>query len=144
MTKRDNKTLDLFEIPRGPELLPGALDIDHHVRGLVSKLLKDTPLSRYQVAARMSELIGVEVSKHQLDAWTAESRDGWRFPLAYVPAFEAALGTYAITQLLAEKRGCTVNIGADALLAELGKIEHQEMDLKARKAALKQQLRDKR
>lgn len=39
----------------------------------------------------MSELTGDPISKDQLNAWTAESREKWRFPLEYLPAFEVAV-----------------------------------------------------
>lgn len=70
-----------FEVPAAPTPIPGALNMSTEMRGLVSNILKDCPKSRFEVAARMSELTGVEITKYQLDSWTAESRDGWRFPL---------------------------------------------------------------
>ncbi len=137
--KRQRSLLDL--IPREPAIVPGAMSVSKEVRGLLSDILKKTPKSRFKVAARMSELIGVEVTKFQLDSWTAESRNKWRFPLEYVPAFEAACETHDITAWLAQKRGCKILIGEDALLAELGKLERMEQELRARKKAIKQHLK---
>lgn len=136
----DSSTPDMFEIPIAVSPVHGGLDISGRLRHLLSELLKASPLSRYQVAARMSELTGHDISKHQLDAWTADSRDGWRFPLEYMPAFEAALETHAITGWLAELRGCRVLVGADALLAELGRIERAKQDLLAKEKVLKRRL----
>lgn len=75
----DNLTLDLFEVPVPTVPLPGALNFNLQLRHLLSEALKACPLSRIEVAARMSELTGDTITKHQLDAWTAESREGWRF-----------------------------------------------------------------
>lgn len=122
-TVRDLQTLDLFEVPTPRNPLPGALDVGLPVRHLLSDVLKASPLSRFEVAARMSELLGHEVSKHQLDAWTAESREGWRFPLEYLPALEVALETHQITTWLADLRGCKALVGKEALDAEIGKLE---------------------
>ncbi len=119
----DTLTMDFFEVPHEHDRLPGALNIGLQLRHLISDELKRSPLSRYQIASRMSELLGVEITKHQLDAWTAESRDGWRFPLEYLPALEAALETHAITRLISDVRGCRLLIGKEALNAELGKLE---------------------
>ena len=58
----------------------GSMDIDRFFRESISESLKNCPLSRYQVAARMSELTGQEISKAMLDSWTAESKEGHRFP----------------------------------------------------------------
>lgn len=133
---QDHLTLDLFEIPQASSL-PGSLAGGMDVRGLLSDALKRSPRSRFEIAARMSELTGTEITKNQLDSWSAESREGWRFPLEYAPSFETACESYALTQWLAAKRGCKVLVGEEALLAELGKIEQMELDLKQQKAALK-------
>jgi hypothetical protein len=93
--------------------------------------------SRFEVAVRMTELLGHEVTKHQLDSWTAESREGWRFPFEYAAAFEAACETYTLSELLARKRGCTVLIGEEAMMAEFGRLERMEAEIKSRKKALR-------
>lgn len=137
---RDTLTADMFEIPHEAANLPGALNINVQLRGLLSEEIKRCPHSRYELAARMSELIGHEISKHQLDAWTAESREGWRFPLEYLPALEVALETHALTRYIADLRGCRILVGREALEAELGKIEKQKRELARREKALKKVL----
>ena len=119
----DTLTLDLFEVPVERAPLPGALNVGLAVRHLLSELLKASEINRFDIAARMSELIGAEITKHQLDSWTAESREGWRFPLEYLPALEVACGTHRITTWLADLRGCKVLVGKEALDAEIGKLE---------------------
>lgn len=51
-----------------------------------------------------------------------------------------ACETYRLTEWLAAKRGCKLMVGKEALLAELGKIEQMEVELKAQKTALKRYL----
>ena len=138
----DTRTPDLFSVPSAPREAPGALNVGIELRHVLSAVLKTTPKSRFEVAARMSELLGVEVSKNQLDAWTAESREGWRFPLEYVLAFEVACESRALTEWLAERRGCRVLVGRDALFAELGRIEHHEAQLREQRRRLKRALDD--
>jgi len=121
--RQDNRTGDLFAVPAAPRTIPGSQNISIEIRHLLSDVLKKCPKSRYEIAARMSELLGVEISKHQLDSWTADSRDGWRFPLEYITAFEAACDTYEITEYIASQRGCSLNIGAETLTAKLGQLE---------------------
>ncbi len=133
----DTLTADMFEIPMEASKLPGELNINVQLRALLSEEIKHCPRSRYELAARMSELLGHEVSKHQLDAWTAESREGWRFPLEYLPALEVALETHSISRYLAELRGCRLLVGREALVNELGKIEKQKGELARREKALK-------
>lgn len=124
----DSLTLDLFEVPVARSPLPGALAIGPGLRHLLANLLKASPRQRFEIAAHMTELVGHEITKHQLDSWTADSRDGWRFPLEYLPAFEVAVQTHDITAWLADLRGCKVLVGKEALDAEIGKLERLKED----------------
>jgi len=120
---RDIKTMDLFEVPVPTAPLPGALNFGLVLRNLLSDQLKQSDKSRVDIAIRMSELTGETITKHQLDSWTAESREGWRFPLEYMPAFEAALETHAIGAWLADIRGGKLLVGREAIDAEIGRLE---------------------
>ncbi len=143
MSKRDQLTADLFDmvvVPVARTPKPGALDVGVQLRNLLSELMKASPLSRHQLAARMSELLGHEVSKHQLDSWTAESRDGWRFPLEYLPALEVALETHEVSAWLADLRGAKLAVGREALETQLGKLEHMKGELRKQEAAIKKLL----
>ncbi len=143
MSKRDSLTADLFDlvvVPVARTPKPGALDIGAQLRSLLSEQIKASPLSRHQIAARMSELLGYEVSKHQLDSWTAESRDGWRFPLEYVPALEVALETHEVIAWLADLRGAKLAVGREALETQLGKLERMKSELRKQETAIKKLL----
>ena len=139
---RQLKMLGLFQVPRPPEPVGGSLNVGPELRATLSRVLKECPDSREVVAGRMSELLGVEISVHQLNAWTAESREGWRFPFEYAAAFEQATGCHALTELLARKRGCIVLVGEDALKAELGRLEMKESEIHKRRQTLKRYLAD--
>lgn len=140
--RADLLTMDLFEVPVARQPLPGALDIGIALRHLLSDLLKTSTLSRFEIAARMSELLGHEITKHQLDSWTAESREGWRFPLEYLPALEVALETHQLTTYMADVRGCKVLVGKEALDAEIGKLERLKEEAGRRIKQLKQAMGD--
>ena len=125
---QDILTGDLFAVPVPASSLPGALDYGLAVRRLLVEAIKASPLNAFQIAARMSELTGVTITEHQLHAWTAPSREGWRFPLEYLPAFESAAETHAITAWLADTRGGRLLVGREALNAELGRLERLRDD----------------
>lgn len=146
MSRRaDTLTLSLFDVvPRPPAPTEGSLACGLELRHVLAEAIKRSGKSRYEIGARMSELLGAEVTKTQLDSWTAESREGWRFPFEYAAAFEAATNTHELQELLARQRGCTVLVGDEALFAELGKVERQEQELKKRKAALRELVRSRR
>ncbi len=142
--RRDPLTADLFEVPRAPEPIGGSLDYSTELRHVLSDALKKCRRSRYEVAARMSELTGQEITKAQLDAWTAESKTPWRFPFEYAAAFEEACETTVLQELLARKRGSRILVGKDALYAELGRIQQQRTELGEREKNIKRYLGDKK
>lgn len=139
----DDQTLDLFEVPAPRAPLPGALNIGVPLRSLLSDLLKACPSTRYEVAARMSELTGVEITKHQLDSWTAESRENWRFPVEYLPAFEVAVDSLEVTTWLADLRGARLSVGREALEAQLGKVALMRDALAKQEKEIRRMLGDK-
>lgn len=109
--------------------MPGRLNISATLRELVSLALKRTRLSRYEVAAEMSKLLGREITKSQIDSWSAESKENHRFPLAYLNAFMDSAGDKTILRLLCEKAGGYFIEGEDALYTELGKIEKAKEEI---------------
>jgi hypothetical protein len=123
MARRDKITCDMFAVPVPAAPLPGALDFSLAVRRLLSDAIKVSPYNTAKIAAGMTDLIGAQITEHQLHAWTAPSREGWRFPLEYLPAFEAAAETHSITAWLADTRGGRLLVGREALNAELGRLE---------------------
>lgn len=119
----DPLTGDLFAVPAPVVCVPGAMDYDQTVRQLLGEAITASGLSSAQIAARMTELAGVPISEHQVHAWTAPSRTQWRFPLEYLPAFEAACATTVVTAWLAGVHGGRLQVGREVLNAELGRLE---------------------
>lgn len=142
--RRDNLTQDLFEVPAAPAPIGGSLEYSTELRHVLSEALKRSPHSRYEIAARMSELTGTEISKATLDAWTAESKTPWRFPFEYAAAFETACETTCLQELLGRKRGSRILVGKDTLYAELGRIAQQRDELARREKELKRYLGEKK
>ena len=84
------------------------------------------------LGSKMSELVGQEISKFMLDAYSAESRETHKFPLQYLPAFIIATGDASILALLADKCGCVALERSEMALLERGRIRKQIDDLEAR------------
>jgi aspartate aminotransferase-like enzyme len=103
----------------------GSFDIDRQFREAISLALKNCPLSRWQVAARMAELTGSEITKAMLDSWTAESKETHRFPAIYLPAFCEAAGCSEPLRMLGKLVGVFVLPGPEALRAEIQRIEEE-------------------
>ena len=131
----DHLTGDLFAVPEPAAAVPAGLDYRHPVAHLVSAVLRS--LDRQQVAAEMSHLVGKDVSKYMLDAYSSTARDDFNLPFYLVPALETVTHSHAFTEWLAGVRGARVAIGRDALNAELGRLERQHDQTMARIRLLK-------
>ncbi len=79
-------------------------DISLALRATLVKAIKQCSLSRYQIAAQISELI----SQEMLDKYCAESAEGHRIPAEIIPAFCLVTGSRAPLDLLAQAIGCTL------------------------------------
>lgn len=118
----DTLTPDMFELMPPPAAsAAGSLACRAEIAHAMSDALKG--LDRYDVAARMSRLLGREISKFMLDAYTAESREDHIPPLDTAIAFDLATETQTLACLYASKINARLLIGKEALNAELGKLE---------------------
>ncbi len=118
----------------------GSFNIDARIRLMLSDALKKCPLSREVVAGKMSELLGMEITKSQLDSWTAESKENHRFPFVYAAAFCEATGNVDIFRVTVEMIGCYLLKGEDALLTELGRIGKQKEEIAKKEKVIRQTL----
>lgn len=134
----DLLTPDLFPLPTARLAAAGTLAVGVDLRHLISEEIARSQRSRQEIAEAMSELTGQPISKHSLDSWTAESRDAWRFPLEYLPAFEEATQTHGLTTWMADVRGGKMLFGREALDAEIGRLERERDDSTRRIRQLKQ------
>lgn len=80
--------------------------------------------SRVNIAFMMSARLGQEgaVTKSMLDKWTRK-KDGYRFPLEYLPALCDVTGDYRLIYLLMEETGGIALYGADKTRYKLERAE---------------------
>ena len=126
---RDPLTLDLFEVPTPAAPLPAGMDFRAQVSALVGQVLREADGDRHEIAARMSRLTGLDVSKYMLDAYASEGRETFNLPAYLIPALETACTTHVLSTWLAGVRGGRLLIGRETLNAELGKLESQREQL---------------
>ena len=110
------------------------------IKKLINQSIKESDFSRIQVANRMSEQLGIEITQSQLDAWTAESKNAHRFPLEYLPAFVNATESWALIIEACRMCGGQFNKGEEILHAEIGKIKDMQRQLKEREKAIQKML----
>lgn len=84
----------------------GTLNVDARLRDSLAAALKTTNLKRREIACRMSGYLGIEITESMLNCWTADSKEGYRFPAAYVPAFCRATSNYSLLKVLCSASGC--------------------------------------
>jgi hypothetical protein len=132
-------TLDLFPEPNMDRELPGFLDVENQIRHLVTRMVMGARKDRYRIAAEMSRDMEKDVTHHMLNSWTS-SKEGNRFPLSYLPAFERACGSYQLLEFLAEKRGCSILVGHETDAANLGRIQLARQDLEREEAAIQRRI----
>ncbi len=118
----------------------GSMNLDLQIRELVTESLKETSLSRYQVAGHLSAALGRDVSKSVLDSYSAESKADHKLPAAYVPALAVITGDCAIVRLLCEEIGGAFIPDRVALRMELEHIEGEKRDLRHREQIIKRML----
>lgn len=139
-TKNQQFTLSLFDpIPSMERELPGYLDLDNQVRHTINQMIANSRKDRYIIAAEMSRDMDKDVSHHMLNGWTS-NKEGNRFPLSHLVAFEKATGSYDLLEMLAGRRGCALLIGQEAEAANLGRIKMMIGQLEAEEEKIKQRL----
>ena len=136
MSKRfkDTQTLDLFErvYPvRRPPVISHTVDLSGKIKRLVSLILKESPKSREQLAAEMSEAMDCpSFSKAMLDNYSSEANELHQIPLyRFIVLVRVADAAWAWDELLKDE-GFTVLFGDEALLAERGRVAQQIEELK--------------
>lgn len=131
----DHRTIDLFAMPVASQA-PGSLaGLKARIAHQLSATIRDSGMDRYAIAARMSALLGEDVPKVMLDAYTAESREDQNIPAHRLLALILATGDFVALDALAQTIGCRVLAGDDVELAAITEAE-------AQRAALDQHIRE--
>lgn len=138
---RDTLTADLFDIPRAAPALPGSINFSREIAAAMSASLKTCPADRIEVSARMTRLMGREVTLSMLNAYTAESHVDHNISLERAIAFDVATQAQALLMFFAAKTGCGILVGEDALLAEWGRVQQAKSEIAAREKALRERMR---
>jgi hypothetical protein len=116
------------------------------LRGALRDAIKNCPSSRYEIAGKMSHLLGETVTKEMIDSWTREDQEAEskeqgaerkritrRMPSDYMAAFCVVTEDLGPLQVMGRLAGAFVFKGPDAMRAELRKIEEKIEALQAEK-----------
>ena len=111
---------------------PGSLNMSAAVREAVNRSIDSCPdKDRFQIAAEMSRLLDIEITKAMLDGWTASSKDGYRFPLEFAAAFCKVTGSNLVLEVICRPVGMYALQGPDALRSQLQKMQEERRKISA-------------
>ena len=126
-----------FDAPM-TEVSEGSLsDLDRKVASAVAAMIKRDGRSRFEIAGQVSALLDSNVSKEMLDAYSSEARDGHNISFARLLALTVATQGFDVLDALMRIIGCTVMVGDEIRLAEIGHLEAQKRDAERRLKMLK-------
>ena len=115
---------------------PGSLDCDAEIKAALTNDLGNArdgqghPLSRAQVAASMTDLVGSEITLTTLNNMTAASH-AHRFPVSWLPALVSATGQRRALEVISRRTGLFILPGPDAVRAELDRLNEQKNSIAA-------------
>lgn len=143
--RRDRSTADLFSHERyfpveSPRDLENALDFNARIGQAMSRALRECAemgIDRYEVALRMSQILGTDVSKGMIDAYTSQARESHTVSLARFKAFVRATGCLWLWNVVLDGEGLTLLQGDEALLAQAAHAEKRAAALMAEARRLK-------
>lgn len=123
---RDEQTLDLFQHAQlfpveTPRELGSALDFNAKLAQAMSRALdeaRDAGRDRHEVASRMSEILGQDVSKGMIDAYTSQARETHTISAVRFKAFVRATGCLWLWSVYLDGEGLTLLMGEEALHAQ--------------------------
>lgn len=131
--RNDHMTLNLLDwkppsvIERFDEDRIKATTVRDRIAHAVAATFSESPLSRDEIAQKMTEFLGEDVSKHMLDAYASEAREDHTIPYHRLLALVYATGDIRPLQLGAELFDYLIIEGKFGKLIELGiMVEHAE------------------
>ena len=102
-------------------IMPGSMNDAGIVRAALVEAIRTCGKSREQLADEMSTLTGTEVTARRINAFTAESREDYRFPSELARAFCEATGDFSLLKRLAELAGFHLVTQTEYELLRLGR-----------------------
>lgn len=131
--------MDMFPVRRPVERLR-SLDLSSRIKAALSRALRECDLSVEEVAARMTVILGTDVSASALYAMTAPSKPDHQISMLRFIAFARATEAVWLWDAMVEDEGLVVLQGREARLAELGHLEQVSAKMRRRIADLKSEL----
>lgn len=129
---------DFFDAagPQQPKLRrsEGALEgYERRVASAVARMMEMSGMSRQEIAVRLSQLLGENVSKTMLDAYASEARATHNISASRLFALTVVTEGHDVLDRLLREIGSALVVGEEIATLELGHLTAQERDLKRRR-----------
>lgn len=124
----DNATLDLLNweppriVERYDEAHVRASTLRARIAKAVGETLKESNTPREEIAARISDWLGENVTRHMLDAYASEAREEHTISVLRLAALIEATGDVRLLQLIAEMFGHSVIEDKYVAWVEIGQL----------------------
>lgn len=109
------------------------------IKDALGEAIKNSGVKRYEIAGRMSELLGAEISESMLNSYTAESKEGYRMPAEYLPTFCKVTQDYTALEILVAASGGRMVKSDEIYLLEMGRLAQIEKTVKEKRAELQRE-----
>jgi len=121
------------------EIVEGALDVSMAFRGALSKAISQCKESRWQIAAKISELTNRNISKDMLDKYTSSNLD-YGLRAEDLTAFCAVTKSLEPFRVLLDPLDCEVADPRESKFVRLARLEQENAKLQAEIQRLRYEL----
>lgn len=129
----------VFEPPK-PASAPAQLaGLERQICRTVGTILASDPRSRWEIAAKVSELLDEDVSKSMLDAYASPARDDHRVPMSRIFALVAVTGRLDLLDPLTREIGAGLLVGDEVKTARIGHLRQHRSKIDEELRALERQ-----
>ena len=101
--------------------IPGSLNDESIVRGIVTNAIKNCTKSREIIAEEMSELVGDRITVRMLNSYTSEAAEQHRWPAQYTRAFCHVVENWLLLRCITERSGFHLISDEEIELLDLGR-----------------------
>lgn len=114
-----------FEVPQVAEAPGGLAGIEQRISGMVGTILASDGRPREVIAAEMSVLLGDDISKDMLNAYSSPARVEHKVIFSRLLALVAVTKRHDLLDPIMREIGCALVVGDEIKTARLGHIDQQ-------------------
>lgn len=125
-----------FATPRAASAPASLAGLERQICEQVGVILNSDSRPRELIAAEMSILLGEDVSRAMLDAYSSPAREMHKVPMSRFFALVAVTERHDVLDLLLRQIGAAVLVGEEIYTAQLGHIDRKMAELKEQRARI--------